>query len=345
MKVSVIITVYNLEHYIEETLQSVLAQTYENLEIIVVNDCSIDNSETIILKYRNQIRYVKPSQNSGVLLATCAGLEVATGDIVTFLDGDDIWHPSKIEEIINLYQENPEYVLVSHDYEYIDEHGKMIYPADSTQETLKNLSNENNFYEINVVMQKAIQIPEGKVWLGSAFSINLKKFQIESFLNWVKTLPEPTLVYQDWPLATFVMAMNNGKFGYVNKKLFKYRLHESNHSGGTKMTTNRAKNVAKKGLFTSLAILEILKKYSYNFNELDYNKISNHRNFMVHEYQFLLALYDRKIMKSYNLFNILKNNYWTKKQKQKNFIRFIVFSLFGSKFFELKYLFSKLRKN
>ena len=344
MKVSIIITVYNLEHYIEEALQSAINQTYKNLEILVVDDCSSDNSKKIIQKYKDYIQYIRLDKNVGVLLATCEGLKAASGDIITFLDGDDIWHTDKVQEIVNLYEQDNDYVLISHDYEYIDENGKKIYPKDDTQVVLHKLADECDLEEINKIMRSDIKIPQERVWLGSAFSINAKKFCVKDFLNWVETIPNPTLVYQDWPLATFIMASNDGKFGYVNKKLFQYRLHQSNYSGGSRMTLNRAIEVAEKGLYTSLAIENILQHFSKNFDKKEYDIIVSNRKLITQEYEFLIALYSRNIFESYYLYKNLKKNYWTKEKSKKNFARLVAFSLFGSLFFDIKYILNEMIK-
>lgn len=344
MKVSVIVTVYNLENYIEETLKSVFNQTYKNLEIIVVDDCSIDNSEEIIGRYKDQVKYIRTEKNGGVLLATCEGLKVATGDIITFLDGDDIWHLNKVEEIVKIYQQDKKYVLLSHDYEYINENSKLIYSEDNTQTILQNLSVSNDVESINLVMREGIKIPQGRVWLGSAFSINTKNFHVKDFLDWVDTLHKPSLVYQDWPLATFIMASNDGKFGYINKKLFQYRLHESNYSGGSKMTRQRAIKVAQKGLYTSLSIENILQNFKKNFEKKEYERVFRNRQLMTHEYEFIIAVYNRDIFNAYKLYKNLKENYWTREDVKKNLLRMIIFTLFDSLFFDMKYFFNKIKR-
>lgn len=90
-KITVIVTVYNVAQYLDRCLQSVLRQTYTNLEIIVINDGSIDNSLKICQKYQKEdIRIVLISQeNLGAVIARKKGIEMATGTYITFVDGDD----------------------------------------------------------------------------------------------------------------------------------------------------------------------------------------------------------------------------------------------------------------
>lgn len=103
--VSVIIPVYNSESYIGKTIESALAQTYKNFEIIIVDDCSTDLSAQIIQKYckkYSNIYYYLQPQNQGVAVARNRALELAKGQYVAFLDSDDLWYPDKIERQLGL---------------------------------------------------------------------------------------------------------------------------------------------------------------------------------------------------------------------------------------------------
>ena len=106
--VSVIIPVYNVEKFIERTLDSVLAQTYQEVEIILVDDRSTDNSAQVISKYVSeypQIKYHLQEKNMGAAVARNTALEMAQGRYVAFLDGDDEWYPQKLEEQLKLLKE------------------------------------------------------------------------------------------------------------------------------------------------------------------------------------------------------------------------------------------------
>lgn len=91
-KISVIVPVYNVEKYLDKCLNSLANQTYNNLEIVIVNDCSPDNSEKIIKEYcknYKNIIYVKNEKNSGLAYSRNVGLDNATGDYIGFIDSDD----------------------------------------------------------------------------------------------------------------------------------------------------------------------------------------------------------------------------------------------------------------
>ncbi len=117
-KVSVIIPVYNNSPYLDECMDSVINQTYENLEIIIVDDDSTDNSLEVIGKYRDKrIKVIKLRKNSGAAIARNKGTEIATGDYLCFLDSDDYWVKDKIERQVKFITEG-KYAFIYGDYAY-----------------------------------------------------------------------------------------------------------------------------------------------------------------------------------------------------------------------------------
>lgn len=107
--VSVIVPLYNAEKYIEETMESILNQTYKNIEIVIVDDGSKDQSSSIVKnfkkKYPEQIKYIL-QENQGVSVARNTGIENANGEYISFLDSDDLWHSTKIEKQIESMHKN-----------------------------------------------------------------------------------------------------------------------------------------------------------------------------------------------------------------------------------------------
>lgn len=107
--VSVIIPAYNIELYIEKCLRSILHQTHSNLEIIVINDGSTDRTATIcekVAKTDNRIIFVN-QDNKGVSVARNTGLEKATGELISFIDGDDYIDSDMYENLVNIYMNYP----------------------------------------------------------------------------------------------------------------------------------------------------------------------------------------------------------------------------------------------
>lgn len=99
-KVSIIMPSYNTAKYIGESIKSVLAQTYENWELIIVDDCSTDGTDETVAPFLmdRRIRYFKNEYNSGAAVSRNRALREATGKWVAFLDSDDLWLPEKLEK-------------------------------------------------------------------------------------------------------------------------------------------------------------------------------------------------------------------------------------------------------
>ena len=127
-KVSVIIPVYNAEKFLSETIESVIAQTYTDWEIIAVDDGSTDRSGEILRKYEQRLPskiHVITQRNSGVSIARNNAIAIAKGDYIAFLDHDDLWLPEKLEKQVDLLDSNKELGLVYSDSYVIDEEGNL----------------------------------------------------------------------------------------------------------------------------------------------------------------------------------------------------------------------------
>ncbi|GAA4311504.1 glycosyltransferase family 2 protein [Compostibacter hankyongensis] len=126
--VSVITPCYNSRHYIADAIQSVISQSYANWEMIIVDDCSTDRSVAVIEKFLTdpRIKLYKQAQNSGPVLARNLAISKASGDIIAFLDSDDIWNEDKLQEQLEVYKANSSCAIVFSDYEYINVHGRSV---------------------------------------------------------------------------------------------------------------------------------------------------------------------------------------------------------------------------
>lgn len=113
-KISVIIPCYNYGHLIAETLDSLLTQTYTDIEVIVINDGSTDNTENVVNEYAqkdNRVKYYKYI-NTGLGASRNRGLEKATGDYIQFLDADDLLENRKFEIQLQIFKDNPQVDVV-----------------------------------------------------------------------------------------------------------------------------------------------------------------------------------------------------------------------------------------
>ncbi len=105
--VSIVVPVYNAEKFLADTINSVLEQSYNNFELILVNDCSKDNSKDIYNKFKNdkRIKWIDQTKNGGAALARNKGIEASTGRLVCFLDADDKWDKEKLTKQVNFMKE------------------------------------------------------------------------------------------------------------------------------------------------------------------------------------------------------------------------------------------------
>ena len=115
--VSIVMPSYNTAEYITESIKSVLAQTYTNWELIIVDDCSTDNTDIIVNAFLSdtRIRYIKNDKNSGAAVSRNRALREAKGKWIAFLDSDDLWHPQKLEKQI-AFMETHGYKFTYTDY-------------------------------------------------------------------------------------------------------------------------------------------------------------------------------------------------------------------------------------
>ena len=116
-KVSVIIPTYQYDSFIGEAIDSVLAQTYKDYELIVVDDGSIDRTREIISKYGSNINYIY-QENKGLAAARNTGIRATKGEYLSFLDADDAWLPNKLEVEVEFLDTHPVVGMVYSNYFY-----------------------------------------------------------------------------------------------------------------------------------------------------------------------------------------------------------------------------------
>lgn len=131
-KLSIIVPVYNAEKYMEKCLDRLLEQSYKNIEIIIVNDCSQGNCEDIAEKYKkidDRVKYIKHEKNKGLFQARITGSSIATGDYIAFLDSDDYVSIDYYRTLINNIQENDSDIAM----------GNMVLEYDDGRREIYNL--------------------------------------------------------------------------------------------------------------------------------------------------------------------------------------------------------------
>lgn len=125
--VSIIMPSWNTAKFIAESIQCVIEQTYQNWELLIVDDCSTDNTDEVVGPFLKdtRIKYLQNEKNSGAALTRNKAMREAQGEWIAFLDSDDLWTPDKLEKQVNFMKKHG-YVLSYTEYEKIDEEGKPL---------------------------------------------------------------------------------------------------------------------------------------------------------------------------------------------------------------------------
>lgn len=214
MKFSIIIPVYNVEEFLRQCIDSVIAQTYRNIEIILVNDGSPDNSKAICEEYVKQYSFVKliNKENGGISDARNVGILNSTGEYIFFLDADDYWKDDFLGDLAEfIYKNNnPDYILYK--YKYYN-HKKKIF-------------RENKI----IVHRDELENKNGSSWINMLLANN-KKFQWFPWMGLVKRafILENNLFFEKgrdygdvlWTPLVFLRAQS---INYFDREVYIYRI-------------------------------------------------------------------------------------------------------------------------
>lgn len=202
--ISVIIPAYNAEKYIASTLESVLTQTYTNIEVIVVDDGSSDDTQVILAGYSNKVIIIK-TENLGVSHARNTGIEAAQGSWIAFIDSDDIWHPTKLYE---------QYTTLGNcKWSHCDS----VYIGENQSGTVKR-SDYSHIPTINVFDELIVEnfITTSSVLIEKALLSEFGKFD------------ENLHCLEDWKLWVEIARTN--PLAYCDKALLEYRVYSGSTS-------------------------------------------------------------------------------------------------------------------
>ncbi len=225
MKISIITASYNYAQYIEEAINSVIAQTYDNWELIIVDDGSSDNSVEIIKKFcqkDNRIKFFQHEngQNKGLKDTILIGLENATGDWVAFLESDDVFKPDNLSKKIEVIKNYPDVDLIFNSVEFVGKENLPQYKIKEFEKTQKKFSKmifpRDMFFDF---------MKKNPIFTFSAVAVKaaaLKNIDFDS----------PCDVFLDWWLWVHLAYKN--KFYYINEELTKWRLHSESYIKKTK---------------------------------------------------------------------------------------------------------------
>lgn len=206
--VSIIIPVYNGENYVKEAIDSALAQTYKNIEILVINDGSKDKTEKICKSYNKKIRYIK-KENGGVASALNLGIKEANGEYISWLSHDDLYEPNKILcELEHIKKSNDKMTIVSCNYDFINEKGKKLYKNEVSPELLDQKNGLEHVFNYTIN--------------GCALLINKKYFEKYGYFD------EKLYTTQDFDMWFRIFRENELLF--INEYLVHSRVHNKQGS-------------------------------------------------------------------------------------------------------------------
>ncbi len=212
--VSILINNYNYGQFLEEAINSAINQTYENIEVIVVDDGSTDNSREIIANYGNKIISIL-KENGGQASAFNAGFANSQGDIICFLDADDVFISSKVAEMVDIFEQYKYIGWYFHTYKLVDTDLKML------NKQIKNIGN-SKIYDIRNDLKRGKL--NGKLPLaGIVTSVLCYK---RSLLEKILPMPEIIRITSDDYLKFVAFTLSPG---YCSQKSLTWqRIHDNN---------------------------------------------------------------------------------------------------------------------
>lgn len=287
-KVTIILPTYNGKDYIKDSILSILEQSYDNWELIIVNDCSTDATKEIIENFAKQEKRIKIINNATNLKLPASlnvGFKHASGEYYTWTSDDNIFKKDAIKFMVNYLEEYCDTDMISCNFDVIDENGIFISEfEEKNKRTALELAFKNN--------------------IGACFMYRKTIAEI------IGKYDENTFCVEDYDYWCRIALI--GKIDYSSKNFYKYRLNPNSLSATKSETVRRiAKNIKKK------YSLNIIKKYEKNKNkqigillklsrkEKDYFYIKN--AFKINSFLFFI-----------NLFKFIFNNIFSLKKRKKH---------------------------
>ena len=212
--ISIITPAYNAEKTINDTIQSVLNQTYSNWELLIIDDCSSDRTKDIILEYNSKdkrIKYFNTQQPSGgPSIPRNIGIKNSNGSYIAFLDSDDIWLPNKLEEQLNF--------LLSHNYKFVySNYEKISYEGKRNGRFIivRNISTYNDTL-------KSCEIPCLTILLEKSIIKNreFKNIGKEDYIMWLEILRDGNVAYNTGKVHALYREANNTRSSNKLKMIY-----------------------------------------------------------------------------------------------------------------------------
>lgn len=308
--VSVIMSAYNHENYVQEAIKSIINQTYKNIELLIIDDGSRDNTWQKIKKMEEECRerflniYFETKENEGVCTTFNKLISMAKGEYIQFIASDDVAKPNMIETYIDFLSNNKDYVLAICDDELIDNNSKIVGVDETRNITDIKNARFKSFAEYLKYCRK---------------DINFNSDEFGSYSNLLKNnyLPTGAMVRKnvlldsvypftkEAPLEDFYMLLQLskvGKFKFIDKMLYSYRIHNNNTSKNIEhMEDMTTKTLQYEEKLVNKAGNEHWKKifYSYlTYDKIRLNlllfKIYKKRNFLEKKIIYTLKIFNKE---------------------------------------------------
>lgn len=252
-KVSVIMPFYNGKEWLEEAIESVLAQTYPNMEVLLVNDGSPEDISDIVKKYENKIRYFK-KENGGVSTARNLGMKESLGEYIAFMDSDDYWMPDKTMKQVAFMEK--QHILWSHTgfvyWFYEESHEKRVY-------------NNHNYGNVHEAVKIHFQISTPSVMISKRILDEHPDFEF----------PVEFRTGQD--SAFYRMLSKYYPLGFVEEPLMKVRLR-GNNSGRRAMIRLKMSyqlNLLRKANADGFDVKDFFVRIMMRYNAWGYKYLSS----------------------------------------------------------------------
>ena len=199
--VSIILPTYNCASFLPHSIGTILSQTYNSYEIIVIDDGSTDNTKEVLYPFMQRIKYIRSEQNKGLPTARNIGIRPAQGKYIAFIDADDLWLPEKLQTDIEYFETHPEVSMVYSKHINVDEKGE-----DLNGNTRKQLPSGNIFLQL---------FSEQNFVISSSVVVRKEVFETTGLFD------EQLVNCQDWDM--WLRIAFHFKVAGINKPLVKYR--------------------------------------------------------------------------------------------------------------------------
>ena len=248
--VTVIIPAYNCANCITNAIESVLDQTYRNIELIIVNDGSKDNTSEVVLKYKDKINYIY-QDNGGVSKARNSGIRLSNGTYIGFLDADDVWESNKLEIQIKAFEIQNDVGLI---FSKFNQTRNNILLQNSNYEDAFNIFKEYKYNINNMFDYKScIKTPGGDLmyFYGYIYKyLFLGNFILPSSVLFKKScLDKVGVLNENYRVAEeteyFLRFSKYFMIGYVNYPLLRYELPQQGNLSGKSNMQKLIKNALR----------------------------------------------------------------------------------------------------